>query len=214
MLKKYIIGDTTYHIVGSGSEKYIVETGYAHIEKPKLLGLFTRYKKVIERITYVPINPLTMMLFFKLMSLNPKTADDTDDVQMYEVITKEMNIEFNKDVKDRLSKLDLSDNDYLAFDVRLNPNNEVVKGFVKEGWNYLGAERLNSMHRKHYLYRITLYGGHLQFTILNEIGFENSDKITAELSSCVLPREFIGELTNLLVNKAVEIDKNKKENGE
>lgn len=218
MIKKEIIGDTTYHIEGFDSERYIVETVYNYVPKKPLLGIFERSKKIVERIAYVPINVLTVALMFELMSLKPieddSDGDDDETITRFNVIDAIEHKHVFKRINDRLAKVDMSDSEYLRFMTTLTPTNHVVKGYVKEGWNYLGAERINSMHRSHFVYRTTLYGGHLQLAIINEIGFEGNDTVSAEVSSCVLPRTFINNLTNTLVNKAIEINENKKENGE
>lgn len=190
---EYKIGDTTYsllHDKGTG-EIYIVETVYKHIPKWSFLG-YTRYRKIIESIDYIPINLSTLALLHNTLKLKPEHEDYEDDEYVkYEVVDKAMNDKIRKDFNKQMEKLEAPADILASTIVGDLPNNNVVKGFVKDGWHYFSTETDSTLRRTFYLYRTGVYEGYLHLMLVDEIGFANSDTIVSYVSSAILPREFM-----------------------
>src|SRR5690554_1518357 len=191
MKVKHKVGNTVYSLMTDKDDGtvYIVQKVYGHVAKWRFLG-FTRYKRIIESIDYIPVNVSTLAIMFNILRLNPITDDefDIDEFTKYELVTPEMNKEFIDELNVELENLD---EDVLSIRVGDVPDNGVVKGFIEDGWHYFSTEAYSVMRRGHYVYRSGLYEGYLHLYLIDEIGFNDKDAIVSNVSSVILPRDFI-----------------------
>lgn len=191
MKVKHKVGNTVYSLMTDKDDGtvYIVQKIYGHVAKWRFLG-YTRYKRIIESIDYIPVNVSTLAIMFNILRLSPITDDELDigEYTKYELITPEMNKDFIDELNVELENLDEDIHSIKVGDV---PDNGVVKGFIEDGWHYFSTESHNSMRRGHYVYRSGLYEGYLHLFLIEEIGFRDKDAIVSHVGSVLLPREFI-----------------------
>lgn len=201
MIKDLVrIGDTKYGLMydSTDNETYMYQKIEGHIPKWSLFG-YTRYRKILESINYIPINLSTLHIMFHTMTLKPLESDgelddDMTDLPPYEQIDGNRNKKMRDDFIDKINDLDASDAIKLGIRVTHTPKNEVVKGLIKEGWHYFATQNHNSMRRSHYVYRTGLYGGYLHLLAIDEMGFSNRDGLTTNMSDMILPREYIDKV--------------------
>lgn len=204
-LKK--IGDTTYSLVHDFeyNEHLLAQEIVTFLPKWKFLWI-TRYKKITESIDYMPIDLSTLSIMFNVLNL--KAIEKTDDIidddlgisEEYETISDVQNKKLRDDFMNRLDTLDDADVEVLKIRTTHTPKNEIVKGYVKEGWHYFSTQNNNSMRRSHYVYKTGLYGGYLHINIIDEIGFDNSDVITTSVRTLIIPRDVMSDILEMYGN--------------
>lgn len=191
------IGDTKYKLMFNSetNDYYLTQEITTTIPKWKFLW-FKRHKKVIESISHMELNLSTLTIMYNILTLKPDPNQDhiSDDFEMsakFEMVSEIDNKKFRDKFMVRLD--DIDDTDGVTFNVSSTntPKNDIVKGYVKEGWHYFSTHDESSMRRTHYVYKSGLYGGYLHINVIDEIGFRSDDSITTAVNTLIIPREVI-----------------------
>ena len=211
------VGNTSYYVREYMGQMYLEVDDFQTIKTRKFLGIFGKGFKdtITKRNTYLMGIPLySLFSLFSNVEPTGKVVETFDgrDIDTYDTISTQDNYQYKKDLKKMydinievlggVSKLDFT----------LTPKNEVVKGFIKEGFHDYVVDLENVIFRTYYTYKTTL-GGVLNVAMVKEVGnyTDRENAVTTHVNTLMIDRDVVVAIVSHI--DAIN-EKNNKENAE